>query len=245
MRKLSYNPVAFYILLILGAFLAGISIFNFIILPGLLGRADVVIVPDLRGLSLKQAEERCGERGLAMIEVGRRNSTEIPEGYVMEQRPRPNEGHKEGRAIKVIVSAGCLMESVPDLRNKSLRQTDLLLESAGLGRGRVVRIFSQQEGEDAVLVTSPPAGASVPRSSSVDILLVMGGEPREFLMPNLIGKDLPFVKERLEKLGFLVSRVVSRHMEEKFPNTILDQNPKPGSSIKEGGTIELVVSTVE
>ena len=79
----------------------------------------------------------------------------------------------------------------------------------------------------------------------VHILLAMQAEPRKFIMPDLVGLDLPFVKDRLEGMGFEVARVVSRRMEEKFPNTILAQNPEAGSCIREGGTIELVVSTVE
>ena len=137
------------------------------------------------------------------------------------------------------------MEVDPDLVNRSLRQAELLLESARLRRGRVARIFDHEEGENLVVSTSPAPGSEVPRSSSVDILLAMRGEPREYLMPDLVGMDLPFVKDRLERLGFQVSRVVTRREGDKFPNTILSHDPPAGSMIKEGGAIELVVSTVD
>jgi serine/threonine-protein kinase len=240
-----YHPVLFYIFVIIGAFLVGVVIFHTFIMPGLVGRGDVVVVPDLEGLSVTMAREKCADSGLELIEIGRRNSAEIPEDYVLEQKPGPAESLKEGRAIKVVVSAGMMMEVVPDLRNKSLRQAELMLQSSRLRKGRVSRIFRHEKAENTVIATSPPAGAYVPRGSGVDILLPANEEPRKYIMPDLAGMDLPFVKDRLEMLGFEVARIVSLTDRDKFPNTILDQNPKAGFIIQEGGTIELVVSTVE
>ena len=239
------HPVLIYAIIVVAAFLGGVLIFNSVILPGLVGRGDVVIVPDLEGLSLGLAEERCTEAGLSVMVMGNRYSDDVPEGYVISQDPAPDQGLKGGRTIRVVVSSGCKMEVVPDLVNRSLRQAELLLESARLRRGRVARIFAHEEGDNLVLSTSPAPGTEVPRSSSVDILLAMRGEPREYLMPDLVGMDLPFVKDRLERMGFQVSRVVTRREGDKFPNTILSHDPPAGSMIKEGGAIELVVSTVD
>jgi serine/threonine-protein kinase len=243
--KRKYRSVVSYIFIILLAFLGGIMIFNFLIMPTLVGRRDIVIIPDIVGLTEEVAEQRCRESGLNLVTVGERHSDEVPLGYVLEQTPGPDEKLKEGRAIRVIVSAGVRMESVPDLRDESLRQAELLLSSSGLKRGRIVRVFSSEKGETSVFATSPPEGRSAPRDSDVDLLLLVRGEPVVFLMPDLTGKDFPFVRDRLNRLGFHVSRVVSRRVSDKFPNTILSQEPKAGHSIKEGGTIELVVSTVD
>jgi serine/threonine-protein kinase len=239
------HPFVFYAVLVAAAFFVGVLIFNSIILPGLVGRRDIAIVPDLGGLSRKIAEDRCVEAGLNLIVVGNRYSDDVPEGYIIEQDPTPDERLKGGRAIRVILSSGHRMEVVPDLIDRSLRQAELLIESAGLRKGRVVRVFDHERGQNLVISTSPAPGTEVPRSSPVDILLAMRGEPREYLMPDLVGMDLPFVKARLERMGLQISRVVSRRDETRFPNTILSHDPPAGSLIKEGGAIELVISTVE
>ena len=239
------HPVVLYVILVIAAFLVGVLIFNSIIMPSLVGRRDIAIVPDLGGLSRKLAEDRCSEAGLNLIVVGNRYSDDVPEGYIIEQDPTPDERLKGGRAIRVVLSSGHRMEIVPDLVDKSLRQAELLIESAGLRKGRVVRVFDHEVGQNLVISTSPAPGAEVPRSSQVDILLSMRGEPREYLMPDLVGMDLPFVKARLERMGFQISRVVSRRDETRFPNTILSHEPPAGSLIKEGEAIELVISTVE
>lgn len=240
-----YRVVFFYLLAAGAAFAVGVVIFNNILMPGLLGRGDVVVVPDLRSSSAVIAEKKCRDSGLTLVVVGNRISEEVPEGYIIEQDPAPSESLKEGRAIKVVLSAGRRMERVPQLRGRTLRQAGILIEDAGLRIGRVVRVFTHEKSDNAVIASSPPAGASVPSGSGVDLLLAMCGEPRTVIMPDLVGMDLPFVKERLERFGISISRVVSRRVDDKFPNTILDQTPKAGSPIKEGESIELVVSTVE
>ena len=145
----------------------------------------------------------------------------------------------------MFVSSGRKMEWVPQLAGTTLRQAEILIQDAGLRVGRIVRVFSHVEGENEVIASTPPPGATIAHGSSIDLLLSMCGEPRTLIMPDLVGMDLPFVKERLDRLGISITRIVNRRMSDKFPNTILEQSPKPGSPIKEGESIELVVSTVE
>lgn len=246
LRRARSSPLLFYGLVIAGAFILGVIVFDFAIMPFLVGHGDVVIVPALLGMSMKQAEEVCAGEGLTLVVSGNRNSDDVPESYVLEQTPRQGEQFKEGRTIRVVVSSGRRMEAVPDLAGKTVREAELQLSAIGLARGRIVRVYAEGPGEDnSVLAESPPAGARVPRGTPIDLLIILRNEPRKYVMPNLVGRDLPFAREMLERMGFNVVRVVSRTRGAKFPNSIISQNPKPGAAIKEGDTIELVVSPVE
>jgi beta-lactam-binding protein with PASTA domain len=234
-----------YLAMIAGAFIIGIIIFNYLIMPGLVRKRDTLIVPSIEGMSLKQAADICRRERLEFAVTGHRNSDELPEGYVLSQDPRQGEKLKRGRTIKIVLSSGRRMEVVPSFAGKTLREVEVLIESSGLTKGRIVRIFAPGEGQPSVIATSPSTGTRVPRGSTVDILVAMHGEPKAYLMPNLVGRDFPFVRDRLEKLGFNVVHVASRRGEGTFPNAIVSQVPAAGSKIKEGDTIELVVSTVE
>ncbi|MDD3642773.1 MAG: PASTA domain-containing protein [Candidatus Krumholzibacteria bacterium] len=239
------HPLALYGLIAVGAFAVGMAIFQFIVLPIITGRGDIVIVPDMKGMPVAAAEEACSRRGLKIAIVGERSSDEVPAGCVLEQDPASGEGLKGRRTVRVIASSGERMEAVPDLIGGSLREADLAIEGAGLRRGRISRIFTHDGGQNRVAALSPPPGTAVANGSPVDLLLCMTGEPRVFLMPDLRGTDAQFVRERLERGGFHVTRVVPRRDDSRFPGTIISQTPPPGYSIKEGGTIELVVSTVD
>jgi serine/threonine-protein kinase len=240
-----YHPLLFYALMVIGAFIIGFVVFNFIILPIITGSRDIVIVPDMRGMTVAGAEESCRERGLKLMVVGERYSDEIKIGLVLEQDPSSGEGLKGKRTVKIIVSSGQKKETVPDLVDKTLREAELTITTAKLRKGRIARIFTGGEGSSRVAASNPPGGQTAISGSEVDLLVSMSGEPRIYLMPDLVGKDMLFVRERLERNGFHVTRVVSRKDESRFPGTILSQTPPPGYSIKEGGTIELVVSTVD
>lgn len=246
LRKRQYPAIVLYLALIAGAFVVGVVLFDLVIMPAIVGRSNVSIAPAIEGMSLKQAQEVCGKERLEIAVTGYRSSDEVPEGYVISQDPHQGQRLKRGRTIKVAVSSGRKMEIVPSFAGKTLREAEVLVESSGLAKGRTVRIFAPGEGQPTVLATSPSAGTKVPRDSPVDILVGMHGEPKAYLMPDLVGRDFPFVKDRLEKLGFNVVHASSRKRGEgKFPNAILSQNPPAGAKIKEGDTIELVVSALE
>jgi beta-lactam-binding protein with PASTA domain len=229
----------------MGSFILGVIIFNYVILPHLVGRGDIVIVPELVGVNVKVAEEVCRERGLKLLIIARCNSDEMPADYVVEQNPGPDEKLKGGRSIKVVVSSGQKMVIVPDIRSMSLREATLSLKSSGLEKGRVVRIYSHTDGESCIISSSPPIGMEVPYGSTIDLLLSMRGEPSVYMMPELVGRDLLFVREKISEAGFKVARVTTSLNRDCFPNTILSQNPPAGALLREGDAIELVVSAVE
>ncbi len=237
-----YPAIVKYLLLIAGAFILGILIFDLVIMPGITGKRDVAVAPSVEGMSLKQAEAVCRRQRFDLVVAGRRNSDEVPVDFIVVQTPRQGTSLKHGRAIKVVVSDGERMETVPELSGKTTREAELALESAALARGRTVRVFAPGEGQPSVAATSPAAGERVPRGSTIDLLVAMRGEPRSYLMPDLVGRDFPFAKLRLEQLGFSVSHRVTRDSGGEFPNAIVAQTPRAGTRIQEGETIELVVS---
>jgi len=103
-------------------FVAGIVLFNFVLMPVLVHNRAAVIVPDLRQISEAQASETLEKLALTLRVTHSENSAEVPEGYVISQSPRPNESIKEGRSVEVVLSLGAKTQRVPDLAGMSLRQ---------------------------------------------------------------------------------------------------------------------------
>jgi len=224
-------------------FLLGVLLFNFVFMPMLIHQRGAVIVPDLRNMSEAQATREL-ERCSLNIRIARaENDTEVPEGYIISQIPRANETIKEGRTVEVILSLGARTQVVPVLKGLSLRQGRILLSRSNLRAGRIARVHTVGEARETVLATTPDVGEELVEGSPVNIVVAVGGQKRRYLMPDLTGQDLLFIREKLRNMGFRISGVRYEPIEDKFPNTIVGQSPKPGALIREGDSIELVAAS--
>jgi serine/threonine-protein kinase len=226
-----------------GLFFAGIFLFNKVLMPALVKQGSVVIVPDLRNSSEKEAGEALSRLGLVMRVERSDYDAQVPVGFVVSQQPEANATLKPGRSIGVVMSLGTRVRMVPDVRGMSARQARNLLQSNGLDVGRIARVQHIGDTRENVVATSPPIGDEVHEGENVDIVLSVPGGATVYLMPDLTQQDLFFVRQKLEKMGFRVASVRYEDKDGVYPNTVIDQHPEPGEQIREGESIELVASS--
>jgi beta-lactam-binding protein with PASTA domain len=237
------NPMLVFVLSAVGVFVLGLLMFNYILMPLFIHHYEAVLVPDMTGMSEKQAELELNRLGFD-CKIARREYTEdVPEGYVISQIPKANESVREGRTVSIVLSLGAKMQRVPDVSGLSLRQCRIVLSRNHLKIGRIAKKILTGESNETVVGTFPGPGIEVAEGATVDILITVGGKKRAFMMPDLAGQDLLFVKDKLENMGFRIGNVRYEYRQGAFPNTIIDQSPPPGSQIREGDSIELVAAT--
>jgi serine/threonine-protein kinase len=225
-----------------GAFLLGVLVFNFIIMPMLVHQRNMVLVPDLAGMSQKQAEKFIERLALKFNKDRETHSSEVPAGYVISQTPRSGDSIKEGRTVSVVLSLGPKKQVVPDMKGLSLRQSRILLTRNGLRVGRVSKVLLESDVKETVIASFPATARELNEGSAVDLVIGSGGKKPKYLVPDLIGQDLLFIKEKLQNIGFRVSGVSYEHRPDTYPNTIIGQSPSPGTLIREGDSIELVAA---
>ena len=236
------RSLGFGVIVAITAFILGVVGFNFVVMPMLVHQRDTVLVPDLRGMSEKQAR-KFSERVSLNFQVNRgTNNPAVPAGYVISQTPRPNDSIKEGRTVSVVISLGPNRKPVPDLDGLSLRQSRILLTRNGLRVGRVSRVRRVSDVQETVIASMPEPGRELPEGGAVDLLVAVGGDRDRYLVPNLIGQDLLFIKEKLQNMGFRVSGIRYEHRPGIYPNTVIGQKPLAGTLIREGDSIELVAA---
>jgi serine/threonine-protein kinase len=224
-------------------FVLGVLLFNFVLMPMLIHQRGSVIVPDLTNISEAQAVKALERLSLNLRVEGAEHNVLVPEGFVISQHPRANENIKEGRTVEVVLSLGAQTQRVPELKGMSLRQTRILLKRNNLRVGRVVRVLAEGDARETVLATTPGVGEELVEGEAVDIVVAVGGNKRRYVMPDLIGQDLLFIREKLRGMGFRISGVRYESHQGVFPNTIVGQTPKPGMMIREGDSIELVAAS--
>ena len=105
-------------------------------------RGTAVTVPALAGLELKDAQRTLARNGLESTVAGEAWSESVPAGAVVAQDPAPNARLKRGRRVRVTVSKGSEVLTMPSLAGQRQEDAAFLLRSLGLESGPVASVPS-------------------------------------------------------------------------------------------------------
>lgn len=138
------------------------------------------IVPELRGLSLEQAQSILLQSEIELGQISYAYSAEGQEAdRVMAQTPAPSaEVGKEGR-VDLLISLGPRPQALilPDFTGQNVNQVLLKLEQAGLKAGPVRYDFRPNWPPGAVLLQDPPPGSRIVPGTEVTLTVNReGGE---------------------------------------------------------------------
>ena len=198
------RQVLFITGLAVAAFVLGMVFFNYMLMPGLIHVESETRTPDLRDLTLEQAETTLVPLGLTLSRAGERFDRNVPSGFILTQDPRPGTPVRSNKQIRVVVSLGEEFSSIPALEGESLRSAEQLLMSAGLQMGHVSHAPSEDMGEGLVMATDPPAQSVLSRDAKVNLLVSSGSYPTAFVMPDLVGREIGRSRDRMQRSGFSV-----------------------------------------
>lgn len=200
-----FNLVTGTLLLSAIALFGGYLVVNLVLMPSFTRQGAEVPVPEVIGLSEREAERMLASEGLKLSKISEQWSPDVPRGFITEQDPPAGGVVKRGRRISVILSLGAQGTSVPILEGVSARQAEIMLEGSGLELGRPARAYSDQVGKNIVIASDPPGETVVEQETAVDLLVSLGSAPRSYLLPNLSGRDAPTAARALRDEGFAVT----------------------------------------
>jgi len=236
-----FAPLLRVLLGLAAALIVTVILFNNVVMPTFVGRGNVTKVPDVTGKDLSQAQALLTKAGLTPGETRERNDQKPP-GTVIRQQPQAGNSVKEGRPIILTISLGEPGRSVPTLAQESIRNAELALGDVDLELGQVTRAPTDNIPTDLVVASQPPAGTTLPRGSTVDILVSAGTSRRSngYVMPNLVGRETRPTRDRLLDAGFKVTVDEKTFGFFRVGNThVTEQDPQPGSRVMPWDTIWL------
>lgn len=227
---------------VLAALVCSVFLFNWVIMPIMVRRGDLVPAPELVGLSMVEARRTCGAAGLSLRVGAERPHPIYSEGCVTEQVPAPGVDIKRGRTMAVVLSAGLDVKVLPDLRGLTARQAQLDVEAAGLVVGDVVEVHTDRVEKGRVIGTDPSGGAAMPSGGSIRMLVSLGTAPVELIMPSLVGRTPEEARLIAEGLGLVVRSVsYERDRSRLFRDVVVVQDPVAGSRVTIGDGVSLRV----
>lgn len=200
-----------------------------------------VTVPDIVGKNYNEAKITLKRKGLRLMVIESRFSSDVPANVILEQNPNPDRTVKKGREVFVIVSSGPDTRKVPRLIGLSLRESKVMLKNYKLELGEVKRESVPEVEPEHVFKQSPEPGTVVEKGTKINLFVNSGAEPK-ILIPNLVGKDIKEARTELEKLGLEAGKITWGVKDETYHGDILQQSIEPGQFVYPKTSISFNVS---
>ncbi len=127
---------------------------------------------------------------------------------------------------------------VPDVTGKPMALARQILEDQKL-RVNVAEVYDATVPAGTVVSQTPEAGTKVKEERMVTINVSRGGE--ELDMPDLLGLDRADAEIKLKKMGLKLGSVYEKFSDEE-EGTVIGQEPRSGTRISKGQTIDITIS---
>ncbi len=208
-----------------------------------------VTVPSLFEKNYTEAEELLKSIDLVISIDSELVNDNYEEGTILSQSPSADAVVKPGSTVKVNVSKKNPGTNVPELRNMDLDEAKSKITNYGLSVGTVTEAFSDTVLSGKVVSSSPVAGTTLKRGSSVNLVVSKGPKDTkgdEFTV-NVIGSTLE------EAAGLITAKgcsytVVYREDYSSGINRgcVMSQSPSETELVSEGTEFTLTVrSTID
>jgi serine/threonine-protein kinase len=194
-------------------------------------------------MSLADVRTELERHGFASVVERELHTPDFGEGRVVEQRPAAGRVLRKGRKVYLTVSLGVRRTELPGVVGLSVRQAGIILRREGLRVGSVARVPHPDVTRDVVISQDPPAGASRPEGSRIDLLVSLGPPPIAYRLPDLTGRPAREVEALLREHDIRIGARTVLIDRSVLPATVLEHDPPAGSRVSSGGEVHLTVSS--
>ena len=197
-----------------------------------------VTIPEVAQRPAQEVVDELTAMGLEPIQDPRPDP-QVPEGLVVSSDPIAGKRLPVGSEIRLVVSTGKPILSVPNVMGMSPADARVALENAGF------QVLPENEARpstaedlDKVVDTDPAPGAQVP--SDQPVRLTVGSGPEQIQVPGVVGQNIDSARATLEAAGFSVD---TRRVDGTAPEgQVVEQSTPAGQSQLKGASITIQVS---
>jgi len=206
----------------------------------LLFRTPSAPVPNLVGLDVAVARSKAAANGWVVVtNFVRRTGTKVDE--VLAQSPRPGVDLDEKGRLRLTVSLGNELTSLPPLAGTPQADAEKTLTAAGLKLGNVELKADETAANGIILSASAPVDAAgrLPQGSTVDLVVSSGPAPRT-VPAGLVGQTADAAKRALEGIQ-LKANIVEAYSDQPTGN-VLSLSQPDGAQVPRDSVIDVTVS---
>jgi beta-lactam-binding protein with PASTA domain len=156
-------------------------------------------VPDVTGMTYERANDELASVDLLAYRLDEENA-EVAEGNVIRTEPSAGETLTPGDEVRVVVSEGQEMSTVPTLEGLGRDAASDALTDAGLTLGIVTQRNDPELAEGTVISADQPSGAEVAAGTAVNLEVASG----RVTIADVTGYTLDAATRELEELALTV-----------------------------------------
>ncbi len=203
-----------------------------------------VVLPNFVGMSKEQAEKTAKDTKLVYTELEAQFSPDVPEGYVISQEPRYMENYKvkEKSEIKVVISKGQEITTVPKVVGMKKEEAITALEEANL-LYEVIEETSKTVEEGYVISQETKENMQVNAGETIKIHVSIGTGIEQVDVPNVIGKTETEARKLLTDSKLKVE-VIYEESKSNDNGKVLKQTVEAGKTVDVGTTVVITVNKI-
>lgn len=209
-----------------------------------------VSIPRVTGMTQEEAELVLRGSDLYLVIVDSTYSNKAELGTIVEQTPPPLSHAKPNRPVYVVMNARTKrMIPLPELRDVSYRQAEATLRAIGLKVGDVLyepsiypdNVLDIRDGDKSL-----EEGTRLEEGSTVTLVIGRRQGNKMVNVPALLGMSLAQARSTLLSVGLTIGAY--EYDNEPTPETlesyiIFRQTPVEGTSLQEGSTVNISLTT--
>ena len=218
-------------------FVAGYLLTWVLFFPGF-GRSAIVTVPDLTDLPGPTAERTLGRLGLEVERAEALPNPRIRRGRVLMQEPLPGEEVPRGTPVRIVLSAGPELRTVPSVRGLRQEEAVGLLERYGFR----VAIAEVADSREAGTLLGLRPGAGEPAAVGTVVELSVSAGPPFVRVPDVAGAAAADARARLEAVGLAMGGVSYAPGSDQPAGTVVGQAPAAGDSLRMGSAVRVTLA---
>ncbi len=220
----------------------GLFLWNFW-LRDLFSPATRVTLPNFVGQNFDTVSKNAEYQNTFAFDVIYLVNTDTAPGTILTQSPNPGRSimmTPGGVEVKLSVSTGETVTTIPDVSNLDYRAATALLRQYGLYI-EVLNAPSDTIEHDKVIRTDPASGLEVNTTSLVYVYVSCGTELRYLQVPNLVGLSEDAAISQIENNGFSYGWS-QREKSDLAAGTVVAQSVEAFSTAEEHSMVYLTVS---
>ncbi len=215
----------------------------------LMGRQKNIEVPNLKGLTLEEAEEKVLEIDPEISVIIKKEDYSLREEREKIIVQEPPDGRKLSGSKEIYVTIGLGEEKIKLDSFVGDKAEEVKEKIEGLGLRCIIEDekdddLNEKYDEGRVTKQEPEAGETIKNGSLVTIFRSLGGENVDPEVPFVTGMKLTSARERLNGKGYF--NIEIEYVEsESEKDTVVKQNPEATERLNEEEVITLFVATGE